>query len=232
MNQMSAPTDATCDLCAGKCRGHSLLGSDGWEPEPGSRSYKALKQPAGADREAIARAIAAEIGRQDGGSPFTLDEGFCLSWLDQGEVDFGKVADAVLALRAVDALPDGATKRYVNYEGHPELGSPNRNHPMQAKSNRTDPAWNAQALVERCAKVARDMADAFRPALHEGLSAAAMVTVVTAVAALDEVAKQIASIQAYAALADGQAGAIPNDTTAHKPDHTQRFVSTGATDNA
>lgn len=50
----------------------------------------------------VARAIAAEIGRQDYG-PFPLGDDLKLDWLDQGEVDFGLVAQA--AIRAVhDAL--------------------------------------------------------------------------------------------------------------------------------
>jgi Lar family restriction alleviation protein len=42
---LPAPAPAavqTCDLCAGKCRGHSLTGDPAaWEPEPGSRAYQA-----------------------------------------------------------------------------------------------------------------------------------------------------------------------------------------------
>jgi hypothetical protein len=53
--------------------------------------------------EAVARAIAAELGRQDDGDPFLLPDDLTLTWLDQGEVDFGKVARAAIdAMRAED----------------------------------------------------------------------------------------------------------------------------------
>jgi hypothetical protein len=49
-------------------------------------------------RETIARAVAAELGRQDDETPWKLADDLKVAYLDQGEVDFGKVADAVIAV--------------------------------------------------------------------------------------------------------------------------------------
>jgi len=46
--------------------------------------------------ERAARALAADLGKQDLGTPFVLDDNLALPYLDQGEVDFGRLARAVL----------------------------------------------------------------------------------------------------------------------------------------
>jgi hypothetical protein len=62
---------------------------------------EALAQPVVGDegrREQIARIIAHEILAQDeGGDQVELPPDLTIAWLDQGEVDFGKVADAILS---------------------------------------------------------------------------------------------------------------------------------------
>lgn len=50
-----------------------------------------------AARDVIAREAAASLGRQDDGDPFVLCADFCLPWLDQGEVDFHRLAADVIA---------------------------------------------------------------------------------------------------------------------------------------
>ena len=60
-------------------------------------SHPSPALPAAGEVERVARAIAAELGNQDQGEPFVLDALLTLPWLDQGEVDFGKVAVAALA---------------------------------------------------------------------------------------------------------------------------------------
>lgn len=55
--------------------------------------------------ERVARAIAAEIGRQDHDEVFVLPDDLKLAWLDQGEVDFALVAKAAIA--AARCLEDG-----------------------------------------------------------------------------------------------------------------------------
>jgi len=44
---------ATCDLCAGKCRGHSLGRPEEWQPEPGSRALSTPSADAVGMREAL-----------------------------------------------------------------------------------------------------------------------------------------------------------------------------------
>lgn len=38
-------SEANCDLCVGKCRGHSLGHAEQWEPEPGSRASLTAPSP-------------------------------------------------------------------------------------------------------------------------------------------------------------------------------------------
>lgn len=51
-------------------------------------------------REAVARIVARDLARQDYVDDWTPDEGWDLTWgyVDQGCVDFGEIADAILAL--------------------------------------------------------------------------------------------------------------------------------------
>lgn len=46
--------------------------------------------------ERVARAVAAELGRQDSGEPFKLGADLLLSWLDQNDVDFAAIARAAI----------------------------------------------------------------------------------------------------------------------------------------
>lgn len=48
--------------------------------------------------EAVARAIVAELGRQDDGDEWSLGDDLKLAYLDQGEVDFALVAQAALSV--------------------------------------------------------------------------------------------------------------------------------------
>lgn len=49
-----------------------------------------------ADVEAVARAINKDLLRQDGDDDHTLPDDLCLSWLDQGYVNLGEVAQAAI----------------------------------------------------------------------------------------------------------------------------------------
>jgi ABC-type amino acid transport substrate-binding protein len=49
-------------------------------------------------RELIAREIAAELGQQEDRHDYTLEPDLTIPYLDQGEVDFGKIADRILSI--------------------------------------------------------------------------------------------------------------------------------------
>lgn len=59
--------------------------------------------------EKIARAMAAELGMQEGERPFILGDDLTLEYLDQDNVDFGKVAQAALTAMLEGFGGDGVT---------------------------------------------------------------------------------------------------------------------------
>jgi hypothetical protein len=62
------------------------------------RAHLARPTDPGEDKvEAVARAIAREILEQDGHDNFNLKDDLKIEWLDQGEVDFARVARAAIA---------------------------------------------------------------------------------------------------------------------------------------
>lgn len=70
-----------------------------------ARTHPQPSLSVGLDREAVARVIAAELCKQDydpHADPATVFPDDTLSWsyIDQGHVDFGLIADAILALAA------------------------------------------------------------------------------------------------------------------------------------
>jgi hypothetical protein len=95
--------DRACQKCGGEIQGWTCQGCGQVFRENDAGALVFAPMEAVAWREKVAREIATELARQDYDPDYQPEDGWDLTWsyIDQGAVDSGKIADTLQALAVI-----------------------------------------------------------------------------------------------------------------------------------